>query len=342
MDEIYQPKLWKRLLADVIDFLLFALVLLAFDLPQYLGAWDLFGLSETHDEELADRRDSGLFEFSEDGTTFSYLTFDMEATDREAEFQKILDAISYYYLDYKPTLGEDDLTDEERDQLTPSYVNTRVLKIDPETLCSDVLTISAIDADPASATLLPTLTRGEGEDQEVLTSADQEYWEIAVAAMNDKDSQGCYDIAISDYANLPHMTRMREHRSLIHSYQIMWSAAVSTVIFFLIIPCALPYCQTLGRRFEKIAAVSKDGYMPSLLNRLSRNIVQTLFVWLSVSLLVFIPLFIDLILLLCNKNHRSLADFVAGTVLIDLNRTTMIDPKDAKSAQEDLYEHFTD
>lgn len=341
MDEIYQPKLWKRLLADVIDFFLFALVLLAFDLPQYLGAWDLFGLSETYDEELADRRATGLFEFSEDGQTFSYLSFDMEVDDKEAEFQKILDAISYYYLEYKPSLGEDDLTEDERAELTPSYVNTKILKIDPETLSSDVLTISAIDADPASATLKTTLKRDE-DDEEVYTSADQEYWEIAVAAMNDKDSQGCYDIAITDYANLPHMERMREHRSLIHSYQIMWSAAVSTVIFFLIIPCALPYCQTLGRRFEKIAAVSKDGYMPSLLNRLSRNIVQTLFVWLSVSLLVFIPLFIDLILLLCNKNHRSLADFAGGTVLIDLNRTMMIDPKDAKSAQEDLYEHFTD
>ena len=336
MDQIYQASIWKRLLADLIDFLMFALVLLAFDLPQYLGAWDVFGVSEMNREEIEDRRKTGLFEISEDGEDFYYISFDMSSSDRQEQFNRILDAIAIYYLEYKPFLDDTEVSKEEKAKLTNSFVNIEILKIDPYNLASDILSISDIDCDPREAKLLPIL--GSGDNQ--YTSEDDEYWEIAVSSMNNEDSQGSYDLAVTDYADLPHLKANRDRRRQIHSYQILWSAAIPCFLFYLLIPCLLPHCQSLGKKFEHIGAVSKDGYNATPLQRVSRAVVQALFIYVSCCFLIFIPLVVDLIIELATKQHRSLTDFVAGTTVIDLNTSTLIDPKDAPSEDSDRYEKF--
>lgn len=336
MDEIYQASIWKRIIADAIDFFLCLIVFLCFSLPQYLGAWDLFGMDAMRQQELADRKATGLFQFSEDGTQYEYISFDMSKEDRPAELKRLVSAIQCYYLDYKVSLPDEELSEKDKSEITNSWVNINILDIDPETLQSDVLSIADIDDAPETAVLLESLTL----EDNVYTQEDEEYWTIVLNTFNNNSSSGSYDRAVTDYAGLPHMKEMSDKRRTIYNWQSLWSLSIPVFIFYFLIPCLLPHCQTLGKKFEKIGAVSRDGYNATLFQRLSRNILQTLFVYLSGGFLVFVPLIGDLIILCITKNHRSLADYAAATVVIDLSKSTLVDGKDAPRVNEYQWQKY--
>lgn len=111
-----------------------------------------------------------------------------------------------------------------------------------------------------------------------------------------------------------------------YSYPIISCLAVSTAIFFLIIPLFFKDGETLGKRMFKLCLVNKLGYRYSKIQLIPRFllfvavVVVLYFVvginLISLGILTFIAL-VSYTLTVFTKDHKAIHDYVAGTLVVD-------------------------
>lgn len=115
---------------------------------------------------------------------------------------------------------------------------------------------------------------------------------------------------------------------------------LSTSVIFLAIPLFMKDGQTLGKRLFRLGVTTKHGYKVSVLTLLLRYIVFISLTFLPFHLLpelLFIFPFISLTFMVFNKKGRSAHDLIAGTMVVDLTRSTIyLDEDEYKHAQKDL------
>ena len=149
--------------------------------------------------------------------------------------------------------------------------------------------------------------------------------------ISDKDNvnnQTCYyHLVIKDLTSRPFVSKAYDTwYDHTYSYPIVICLALSTTIFFLVVPLCFKNGETLGKLMFKLCLANKLGYRYSKIQLIPRFLLS-----MAVILILYFFVGINLISLgiitflalgsytmtIFTKDHKALHDFVAGTIVVD-------------------------
>ena len=120
----------------------------------------------------------------------------------------------------------------------------------------------------------------------------------------------------------------------------LWAARLpallgSAFILFMIIPFFVPNGRTLGKLICGIGVIGKDGYGAAKINIFLRQFIITV-IWSLTALpwpVVALPLFslilvLEYVFIVMTANHVGLHDMLAGTIAVDVKKTTWFASKE--------------
>lgn len=128
-----------------------------------------------------------------------------------------------------------------------------------------------------------------------------------------------YKDAISKYNTRPLVKTINEAVMIENSFLVV----VASSIIFLALPIFLKHGQSLGKKVFKLGVATTHGYKAGALRLLLRYFAFLLINVLSNFLIPIVLPFISLTIMVFNKKARSLHDLVAGTRVVDLNKSVI-------------------
>ena len=146
-------------------------------------------------------------------------------------------------------------------------------------------------------------------------------------ADNTENKTCYYHLAAKDLVNREFVAKAYDtwyHHT--YTYPIISCMALSSTVFFLVIPLIFRNGETLGKLMFKLCLVNKLGYRHSRLQIIPRFLLAVAVVLvlyfvvgfniLSLGILTFIAL-ASYSLTIFTKDHKAIHDFVAGTLVVD-------------------------
>lgn len=100
---------------------------------------------------------------------------------------------------------------------------------------------------------------------------------------------------------------------------------IASSVFFLVFPLFLNYGQTLGKKALKLGLATTYGYKITWWQALIRYFAFLFINILSNHLIIVLFPFISLTFMIFNKRGKAIHDFVAGTRVVDLNKSVIYD-----------------
>ncbi len=283
----------------------------------------------SYDEYLAFMADSGLTKGDSSGTL---LTYDETIQDGKAGWQYYQEAVIKYYTVFIP--GESGAEFYEEDGVSKDSEG----KYNVESIKAFVLKkVYLLNADGSQIE--------EGSDPYfVLDESTEDPYDVKLSAdyqgdisteltklsklksffANSESRTGAYYDAITHFSAQPHFKDLQNSIGLKRYIAYLPSFIISPLIFFFLIPLLTKDGRTLGKLAQKIAVVSESGYKARKLNIVIHYAILTL-VWelllipstmIGIMAMAFL-LLIDYLALILSKNHTSLHDKIARTLVID-------------------------
>ncbi len=303
MKQILLAKKSKRLLAGLIDFgiitLLTLITFFGFVYPHVFDA-EQFNLNNERIVELY--RDTGLFVVDDDGNYAGKCSFnniekidDLYNCDITFNNKKYLDIslteslYEYYTQKYANYDGQNNLTD--------AIYKQEILK-----LGSEESNIQNYD-----------------EINHTITMIDDSKNDITITYFINIYESTCKNLISNskiDTLTKENQSLMLNSLSLIIPVLIIYS-----FIFDLLIPLFMPYSETIGKKIMHLGLVSKDGYHLKKYYLIPRFLVYT-FIEYILGFATFGGVFlISYTMFLFCKKRRCLHDFVANSVVIDIDNS---------------------
>lgn len=133
------------------------------------------------------------------------------------------------------------------------------------------------------------------------------------------------------------------------TYPILGAIIITWILAYFVMPIILKNGRTLGKMFFKSAVVNKYGYsvtVPQMLLRSLFPLILVVVIYLIAAfssmilfyVIMLVLLLVSYTLVIFNKEHKSIHDFVAGTAVIDSEKSTWF-----KSAiEEEEYQSHLD
>lgn len=297
--------------------------------------------NEKYDEYTSFVKDSHLTVGDAMGTFLSYdPAIKAESGESEAKpgYQKYQEAVIYYYETFIPSnpnavFLEEDKVSKEPDgsynlDSVKSFVLRKVYKLNEDgTPLIDEATQKPYDP-------YFVLDDSTEDPYDVKLSADYsgQIDDIKLTLLRDyffgKDSNnastGVYYEAITHFSSQPYFAGLQSQLGMIRYMSFLPSFILSPLIFFFLIPVFVPNGKTIGKLVAKTAVLGSDGYKAKKLSIILR------YAWLTIiweTLLIpntaigimtlMLLLLIDYMALILSKNHQSLHDKVARTIVIN-------------------------
>ncbi len=294
----------------------------------------------TYDEYIAFMKDSGLTKGDTSGTL---LTYDETVQDGKPGWQYYQEAVIHYYTVFIP--GDSGAEFYEKDGVTKNAdgkystdsINLFILK--------NVYLLNE-DGTPVSEGVDPYFILDESTsdpydvklvDEYVNTTESTKLSKLKTFFANSNSRTGAYYEAVTHFSTQPHFTELQSSIGLKRYIAYLPSFILSPLIFFFIIPLLTKDGKTIGKLVAKTAVIGNDGYKASKLNIILHYAILTL-VWeflLIPSTMVgimamSIVLLADYLALILSKNHTSLHDKIARTLVINAKESNWF-----KNAEEE-------
>ena len=294
----------------------------------------------TYDEYIAFMKDCGLTQGDTSGTL---LTYDESIKDGKPGWQYYQEAVIHYYTVFIP--GDSGAEFYEADEVTKNAdgkyntdsINLFILKsvyllnedgsqsvdgIDP------YFVLDESTPDPYDVKLV---------DEYVNTTESTKLSKLKTFFANSDDRTGAYYEAVTHLSAQPHFTELQSLIGLKRYIAYLPSFILSPLIFFFIIPVFTKDGKTIGKLIAKTAVIGNDGYKANKINIILHYAILTI-VWeflLIPSTMVGIMgmsilLLADYLSLILSKNHTSLHDKIARTLVINAKESNWF-----KNAEEE-------
>ncbi len=280
----------------------------------------------TYDEYIAFMKDSGLTKGDSSGTL---LTYDETVQDGKPGWQHYQEAVLHYYTVFIPGdngalfYEKDGVSKDAGGEYSTNSVNLFVLK--------NVYLLNE-DGTQASENSDPYFILDESTEDPYDVKLDEKYnntdpltlTKLKTFFANSEDRSGAYYQAVTHFTSQPHFTELQSSIGLKRYIAYLPSFILSPLIFFFLIPICTKDGRTLGKLVAKTAVIGSDGYKARKLNIVLHYAVLTI-VWE----LLLIPntilgimgmsilLLADYLALILSKNHTSLHDKIARTLVIN-------------------------
>lgn len=323
MGDIFYGKIWKRIIAGLLDYLFVFGVALAFFTLFSRGIVDIgFHNADLKLQTFKEQEKTHLFVISRNSNNEIYgadlISFDKENLNESVEEFK--EVISYYYFEYK----------ESEDKSWKEF-NTEFFEFDEESLKSDVFSIPSIDSTIDDYVLLDTvIDRNTGEE----VSKDDEGYVSAIETYFMSNTDGVYLNALNDFSDTSEaFNNIQAQIQVAERIEIMISTAIATLIV-MILPIMLnKNSETMFMHFLKLCYSTRDGYKVHISNKVMRSIVVLILNTISVYLFL-IPLLINIIVIFVNKDRRSLIDISSNEICVDKATSTIYENYEEMEKEE--------
>jgi len=306
MGDIYLAKIWKRIIAGLLDYLFVFGVALAFFTIFSRGIVDIgFHNSDLKLQLFEEQEKANLFVISRNSNNEIYaaelLSFDKN--NLEESINKFKNVISYYYFEYK----------ESEDKSWREF-NVEFFNFDEKSLKSDIFSIPSIDSSIDDYVLMDTIT--DIDSGEEISKGDERYTSV-IEKYFMSDSNGVYLNALDDFSSTSNeFNNIQAQIQVAERIEIMISTAIATIVV-MVLPIMLnKNSETMFMHFLKLCYSTRDGYKVHLSNRIMRSIMVLFLNTISVYLFL-IPLIVNLIVVFVNKDRRSLVDICSNETCVD-------------------------
>lgn len=306
MGDIYYGKIWKRIIAGLLDYLfVFGVALIFFTLLAN-GLVDIgFHNSSLKLDSFKEQEKTHLFLISKNSNNVIYgadlLSFDK--SNLEESIEKFKNAISYYYFEYK---DEDDKSWEK--------FNVEFFDFDEQTLRSDIFEIPYINATIEEYKLLDTVI-DRNSNAEI--NKDSENYVSAIETYFMSDSKGIYTNALNDFSDTSgNFKAIQAQVQVVERIEIMISTAIAT-LFVMVLPILFnKNSETMFMHFLKLSYSTKNGYKVHWSNKIMRSLMVLILNTISVYLFL-IPLLVNIVIIFINRDRRSLIDICSNEICVD-------------------------
>ena len=294
------------------------------------------GYSEKYDAYTGFVKDSHLTVGDAMGTFLSYdagMTAESGESETKAGYQKYQEAVTYYYTKFIPgnenaVFYEEDGVAKDADgsynvDSVKAFVLKKVYALNPNgTPILDEDTQKPKD---------PYFVLDESTEDPYDVKLGEEYTgeldNVKLTLLRDyffAEGKGVYYDAIAHLSAQPYFTGLQSELGMIRYLSFLPAFIISPFLFFFLIPLCVPNGKTIGKLIARTAVLGADGYKAKKLNIILH------YAWLTIiweTLLIpntaigimtlMLMLLIDYMALILSKNHQSLHDKVARTIVIN-------------------------
>ena len=311
MDEIYQAPLYKRILAPLADGILTTLLAIGIFMLLVNGAIDI-GFHNL-DLKLAQYRlqeDSLLFDIQKDGngnySSISLLSYDEQNKEEPKRFVKILHT---YYVNYV-----DDANKSE------ASFNKKYMLFDEKTLQNPIFSITSIDQDFASYTLLDEVT--DVSTKKTVSKDNEQAYYQAIAHFFMDEQKGVYHLAMSEFTSSARFQDISSKLSAAERLEVLICISFASLVYLCLPILINKHGQTPFMHLLGICFVDSFGYQVKWRHKIIRA-ATTLLIYASSSYLFGVPIVINAITMFVNSQKRSVLDYASNEVVID-KKTSVI------------------
>ena len=302
------------------------------------------GYDATYEEYTSFIKDCSLTQGDESGTL---LTYDETIVDGVPGWQRYRDAVITYYTVFIPSdngaeFYETDGVEKGNDgrYLESSIekfvlANVYKLNLDGSQISEGGDPYFVLDGsteDPYDVTLADGYKDLKASDNLKLGS-------LKTYFANSDDQTGPYYEAVKHLSSQPRFLELQSEVGLKRYVSFLPSFILSPLIFFLIIPLCVPDGRSLGKLIVKTAIIGANGYKAKKLNIAIHCAILAL-IWecllipstmvgIMIIALVFL---IDYLSLILSKNHTSIHDKIARTLVINAKESNWF--KDADEEEQ--------
>lgn len=308
MGDLYLGKIWKRIIASVLDYACVFALAITFFMSLASGYIDIgFHNSMYRQQQFEVQEKSSLFVVEKEGD--NYIKVDILDFDEEKNnYKDFLKAINDYYFDYR-----------ELENKSNSDLNTRFFAFDEKTLDNPIFEIDSLDTAYTDFKLkdeIIDVTSGE------TVSSDEEGYIKAIGNYFLDENKGVYNHALTDFTNYGEFPNINSYIAYIEKMEILISMFLASLIVF-----PLPFLinkngESLFMHFLKLGFTTRNGYKVKMGHKIIRTFITIVLNTISVYL-YFIPLLINFIVMLVTKEKRSLVDIASGEVSVDTIKSTI-------------------
>lgn len=296
----------------------------------------------TYDEYIAFMNDSGLTKGDASGTL---LTYDETIQDGKPGWQYYQEAVLRYYKVFVPGdsgavfYEEDKVSKDENGSYSAESINLFLLK--------NVYLLNE-DGSQASENSDPYFVLDETSEDPYDVKLSENYdnadpltlTKLKTFFANSEDRSGAYFKAVTHFTSQPHFKELQSSIGLKRYIAYLPSFILSPLIFFFLIPVCAKDGRTLGKLVAKTAVIGSNGYKAKKRNIILHYAILTV-VWglLLIPNTIFgimamaILLLVDYLALILSKNHASLHDKIARTLVINAKESNWF----ADAEEEEKY-----
>ncbi len=311
MGELYLGKIYKRIFASLIDYLLVLGLAISFFMLLSNGIIDIgFHNYDLKQEQIALQDESHLFEvaYNEDGSYLgvNYLTYDLDDTESYIDF---LEAITNFYYDFY-----------DQEEKSNADLNINFFGFNEETLQNSIFSIENLDAGYQDFVLKTEVV--DISTSTLVSVDDTDAYFEAIAQFFVNEDTGIYNYALTQFTLDSRFLEIEAEIVYVERLEVLISTILCSTLIFSIPIAINKHGQSLGMFFFKLGYTTRDGYKVKWYNKLIRILALIILSGISVYLYM-IPMVINIIVLFVNKEKRSVIDLCANEVCVDL-KTSVI------------------
>ena len=356
IDQYQIPKMLSRFAAAVVDLALFILSsLLVLSIVGFFMSREGTDYNKNSTILNTQIKSSKLAKFEDNNGYVLYNNSDFLNLNEDHNRPEIIEHLSYFYLSY--------LTGENVDaDLSASLDKDEKIRIDgidylPKeyynvTYFNEVILSLPKPGEINHSPYFIYSKNGEENDYSKIGIIKDDYMEDVTSGdttikrlKNDSELikylNNIYQSSVALFFKQPSIVKAQDVMNKTNIFVLLISSVPMVLIFYCLLPLLSPFGQTLGKRFLSLAVVDDQGYQVKKWQLLLRGIPilgVTIFIGLINNLYFqfLVPVFFLLVsigLLVFNTRHRCLHDFMARTIVIKIDKKTVVYPDEEKYAQ---------
>ena len=315
MNDIYEAPLLKRVIAGLLDFIVVVLLAISTFMLLANGAIDIgFHNIERKQKQYKLQEESSLFKVTynknDDIIGLELLEYN---TKEDREDFKFLKAINDYYFTY---LDKEDKTNKE--------LNINYFKFDENTLENNIYKINSIDDKYEDFILKVNIL---DQNNNIISNSDTEKYNKTIKDFFLNEKRGIYHYALTDFTSSIEFKNIMMKLNEIERYEVLISTLFSSIIFLVIPALINKNGETAFMHIFKLGYSDSYGYKIKFKHKIFRAL-SLMIIYTASAYLYLVPLIINYLVVLFNKNRRSLMDFSSNTVAIDLKTSVLFASKE--------------
>ena len=356
IDQYQIPKMLSRFAAAVVDLALFILSsLLVLSIVGFFMSREGTDYNKNSTILNTQIKSSKLAKFEDNNGYVLYNNSDFLNLNEDHNRPEIIEHLSYFYLSYLTGENVDaDLSasldkDEKiridgidylpKEYYNVTYFNETVLSLPkPGEINHSPYFIYSKNGEENDYSKIGIIKDDYIED---VTSGDTTIKRLKNDSELIKYLNNIYQSSVELFFKQPSIVKTQDAMNKTNIFVLLISSVPMVLIFYYLLPLLSPFGQTLGKRFLSLAVVDDQGYQVKKWQLLLRGIPilgVTIFIGLINNLYFqfLVPVFFLLVstgLLVFNARHRCLHDFMARTIVIKIDKKTVVYPDEEKYAQ---------